>query len=269
MKRKLWFRLSCLAALLALGSRAAAAQPFVIETRFLGKALTAAQKATVISGTQRVASLIASRYDPVTVDLPADSCDKGLPRLKERLTHLVIFVTVKNLPDDEYGESAPCELHDDTYLPIYASIFLNASVLKDLPQVDLLDTMVHETLHALGVGTLWEADSRVSLNLYSDEKNFTRKIGGTLYYTGENAIAAYRKLGGRKPGVPLDPDAGHWSGDAVCSEIVSGDAGNYLGRVNPISPITLGALQDLGYAVNPRAADRFSLPDGSCPVDEE
>ncbi|WP_084045709.1 hypothetical protein [Deinococcus hopiensis] len=264
MKNRTWFFLASLLAAVTAGPWAAA-QPFVIETRFLGQPLSAAQKATVVAATDRVSRLITSPYLPVNVDLPANSCDQGIPRLKERFTHLVIFVTVKNLDEDLYGESGPCELHEDNYLPIYASIFLNAQVTGDLPGVDLLDTMVHETLHALGVGTLWEADARVSLEGNTDEKNFIRKKGGMYYYTGPRAVAAYRKLGGKEQGIPLDPDRGHWAGDTVCSEIVSGSAGDYLGRVNPISALTLGALEDLGYTVNPKAADPFRLPTKQCP----
>ena len=36
-------------------------------------------------------------------------------------------------------------------------------------------------------------------------------------------------------------------------------------RVNPISPITLGALEDLGYSVNAKLADRYALPRGDVP----
>lgn len=251
------------------GAASARAATFDIEVRFLGQRLSGEQKATVLNATARVSKLITSPFAPVRVDVPANSCDQGIPRLKERMTRFVIFVTVKPLDEDLYGESGPCELHDGSYLPIYASIFLNSKVLKDLPRVDLLDTMVHETLHALGVGTLWDAEARVSINGESDGKNFVRKKGATSYYTGPKALAAYRKLGGRGNGIPLDPDAGHWAGNVVCSEILSGAAGDYLGRVNPVGPLTLAALQDLGYDVDVEAADRYALPRGKCPDPEE
>ncbi|GHF32152.1 hypothetical protein HNQ07_000447 [Deinococcus metalli] len=269
------FRLAVRGWLLALavlgggvGGAAAAPAPFTIEVRTLGRALTPAQRATVERAVARVAALITSPFEPVRVDADAGACDRALPALHETVRHLVIYVNVTKLDDDVYADAAPCDLHDRTFLPIYALINLNSAGLADLSRVDLLDTMIHETLHALGVGTLWTADTRVSIGGEQDDTVFLRTVGRTTYYTAPRALAAYRALGGRaRPGIPLDPDAGHWAGNSVCSEILSGTAGEYTGRVNPLSPLTLAALQDLGYHVNTAAASPFRLPQGACPVE--
>ncbi|GGQ93021.1 excalibur calcium-binding domain-containing protein [Deinococcus ruber] len=265
MRRFLASGLLALAGLL-LGGVQAASAPFTIETRLLGKPLTSQQQATIREAAARVSQLVASPFAPVTLNLPADSCDDGLPRLKEKVQHFFVFVVVKSLGPDIYGNSAPCDLHDGSYLPIYGVIDLNSDGLDELSHADLLDTMIHEMLHALGVGTLWEPDERVSLSGDSDDKRLARKVAGQWTYTGEHALAAYRALGGQGKAIPLDPDAGHWAGGTVCSEILSGAAGDYTGRVNPVSRITLGALEDLGYKVNAGAADRYTLTPGRCPV---
>ncbi|MFC4456563.1 excalibur calcium-binding domain-containing protein [Deinococcus sonorensis] len=252
--------------LLSVGAQAAPSTPFRIETRYLDQTLTAAQQAIVQRATQRVAALIRSPFVPVAVDSPANACDAGLPKLKEQVAHLILFVKVKDLGEDLYADATPCELHDDTYLPIYAELELNSNGLGDLPDEDLTDTIIHETLHALGVGTLWTPDERISVSGDSDGKSFIRKAGGQVVYTGPRAVAAYQKLGGHGTAIPLDPDAGHWAGKTVCSEILSGDAGDFTGLVNPISPITLAALEDLGYTVNLAAADRYMLPIKGCDV---
>lgn len=240
--------------------------PFVIELRLRGKALSAGQRATLQLAANRVAGLIGSKFQPVQLDLPANACDKGLPALHERFDHFVAFVVVKDLGDDVYGDSSPCDLHDKTYLPIYGSVDLNSRGLSDLAQPELIDTIIHELLHALGVGTLWTADERVSLDGSGDGENLASKERGQWYYTGPRALAAYRALGGKGAGIPLDPDAGHWAGEVVCSEILSGSAGDVTDRVNPISPITLGALEDLGYRVDAKLVDRYALPRGECPT---
>ncbi|WP_161882950.1 hypothetical protein [Deinococcus alpinitundrae] len=241
--------------------------PFVVELRLRGKTLNAGQRATLQAAANRVAGLIGSGFQPVRLDLPANACDKGLPALHERFTHFVAFVAVKDLGDDVYGDSSPCDLHDKTYLPIYGSVDLNSRGLNDLSQPELLDTIIHELLHALGIGTLWTADERVSLDGGGDEKNLAQKERGQWYYTGPRALAAYRALGGQGTGILLDPDAGHWAGEVVCSEILSGSAGDVTDRVNPVSSITLGALEDLGYRVNTKLGDRYALPKGDCPTD--
>ncbi|MFB9995233.1 excalibur calcium-binding domain-containing protein [Deinococcus oregonensis] len=272
MKRLPWFRLLCLGASLicAPAASAQAATPFSVELRYLGKTLNAAQQATVREAAARVSALIASPFVPVTLDLPANSCDSNLPRIREKVQQFFVFVRVSDLGEDKYAEAAPCDLHDGSYLPIYGVVDLNSNGLSDLPRVDLLDTMVHEMLHALGVGTLWEADYRVSLSGKSDDKNLIKKVNGKYYYTAPKALAAYKTLGGTVgAGIPLDADAGHWAGSAVCSEILSGDAGDYTGRVNPVSPLTLGALEDLGYRVNRAAGNRYTLPLKGCPTGSE
>ena len=238
--------------------------PFPIELRLRGQALTAAQREVLREAAERVSGLIASAYQPVSVDLPARSCDSALPALRERLTHFVVFVIVKDLGDDLYADAVPCELHDRTYLPVYALIDLNSRGLNDLPRADLLDTMIHELLHALGVGTLWQPEERVALSGDSDGQSFVRRSGRRLYYTGAKALAAYRQLGGQGVGIPLDPDGGHWNGGVFCSEIASGSAGDVTGRVNPVSSVTLAALEDLGYRVDRAGADRFRLAAEGC-----
>ena len=152
--------------------------PFVIELRLRGKALSAAQRKILQTAAERVAALIVSRYEPVKLDLEANSCDKGLPAIRERATHFFVYVTVKDLGDDIYGDAVPCDLHDQSYLPIYGAIDLNSRGLSDLSRPELLDTIIHELLHALGVGTLWTADERVSLSGESDEQNFVKKTRG-------------------------------------------------------------------------------------------
>lgn len=176
---------------------------FVIELRLRGKALSAGQRTTLQTAANRVAGLIGSKFQPVRLDLPANACDKGLPALHERFNHFVAFVTVKDLGNDVYGDSSPCDLHDRTYLPIYGSVDLNSRGLNDLAQLELLDTIIHELLHALGVGTLWTADERVSLGGGSDERNLVQKERGQWYYTGPRAgrlPGAGRQRCGHSPG---------------------------------------------------------------------
>ncbi|GAA0504823.1 excalibur calcium-binding domain-containing protein [Deinococcus depolymerans] len=249
---------------LTVAGAAPAQSPFQIELRLLGRPLTAGQQATVREAARQVSGLIASPFVPVRVNIPAGDCDRRLPAVQGTVRNLIVFVVVRDLGDDVYATGMPCDLQDRTYLPIYGVVDLNSRGLTDLPRVDLLDTMLHELLHVLGVGTLWEADSRVSRNGETDGRSFIRRDGRSLVYTAPRAVAAYRALGGRGRGIPLDPDGGHWDGRAVCAEILSGSAGNFTGRVNPVSPVTLAALEDLGYRVNLLAASRYALPRGSC-----
>ena len=240
--------------------------PFGIEMRLRGKPLSGAQKALLQQAVTRVSTLIASRFQPVSLDLPGGECDKGLPAIRERVTRFFVFVVVKDLGDDVYGDSTPCDLHDKTYLPVYGTIDLNSRGLDSLTPAELIDTMIHELLHALGVGTLWTPDERVSLSGDSDGRSLVRKTGRQWFYTAPRALAAYKALGGQGTGILLDPDQGHWAGPLFCSEILSGAAGDVTDRVNPISLITLAALEDLGYTANLGRADHYRLSGKACPT---
>ncbi|WP_293913821.1 hypothetical protein [Deinococcus sp.] len=242
-----------------------ASSPFVIELRLRGKPLSGAQKVILQQAATRVSNLLTSKFQPVALDLPGGACDKGLPAIREQVERFFVFVVVKDLGDEVYGDSTPCDLHDQTYLPIYGAIDLNSRGLDLQAAPELLDTMIHELLHALGVGTLWTQGERVSLSGESDGRTLVRKVGKQWFYTAPRALAAYTALGGQGSGIALDPDQGHWAGALFCSEILSGAAGDVTDRVNPISLITLAALQDLGYAVNLSRADRYRISGKACP----
>lgn len=132
----------------------AGAASFGIETRLLGRPLTAQQQATVREAAARVSALITSPLVPVQVDIAANDCDRELPKVQGTLNKLLVFVVVKRLGDDVYATGMPCDLRDGSYLPVYGVIDLNADGPSELPREDLLDTMMHEFLHVLGVGTL-------------------------------------------------------------------------------------------------------------------
>jgi hypothetical protein len=57
-------------------------------------------------------------------------------------------------------------------------------------------------------------------------------------------------------GVPGTAD-GHWRETTFQSELMTGYAS---AGVMPLSAITVGGLADLGYVVNPLAADPFHVP---------
>lgn len=109
----------------------------------------------------------------------------------------------------------------------------------------------HEMGHVLGLGTLWE-----SAGLISDTNPYA--------YIGPNALAAYNTLTGTtNTFVPLEDNGGqgtagaHWEEDIFDTEMMTGYAEN--NPQMPMSTITIGALQDLGYQVNYGAADYFSV----------
>ena len=111
----------------------------------------------------------------------------------------------------------------------------------------LLDVITHEMGHVLGLGTLWST--------------FGLRSGSS--YIGAGALNAYHELGGQGSTIPLETTGGsgtalvHWSDAVFGNELMTG----YIsGTPNPLSIMTIGSLQDMGYRVNYAAASGYSIP---------
>lgn len=104
----------------------------------------------------------------------------------------------------------------------------------------LLSVIMHEMAHVIGFGTLWGYNG-----LYNT---------GTGQYTGENALAAYRKeFDPNATYVPVELDGGTGTANAHWDETWSGPRSDlmtgYLEGVTTLSRTTIEAMKDLGYVV--------------------
>jgi hypothetical protein len=138
------------------------------------------------------------------------------------------------------GKAVPVLVRSGTLLPALADMHFDAAdaaLLEAHGEWD--DAVLHEMLHCLGFGTLWAAKGLVE--------------GGG--YVGVAGMAAYAAMGRSGP-VPVEAGGGlgragtHWSEAVFGPELMTGwtDGGADL-----LSPLTLASLQDLGYALAPRA----------------
>jgi len=125
----------------------------------------------------------------------------------------------------------------------------------DASDSQLRNIVLHEFGHALGFGI---SGSGVP-TFYS------RFVVGDGF-TGSNALREYRSLfGGSSTSVPLETGGGagtagaHWRESVFRTELMTGYS-EPPGVAMPISAITVGAMQDMGYTVNYAAADSFTRP---------
>jgi hypothetical protein len=137
-------------------------------------------------------------------------------------------------------------------LTLYGVMFFDTDDLAFLQENDVLDeVVVHEMGHVLGIGTLW---------------NFGRTLlqGGATdpRFVGPNAIAGFHEVGGRGATIPVEEDGGpgtrfgHWDDETFDTELMTGFIA--LGE-SPLSVMTIGSMQDLGYVVDNSAADRYQV----------
>lgn len=148
-------------------------------------------------------------------------------------------------PSGVLGSAGPTILRPGSALPSEGEMeFDTADIVSMQAGGTLTDTILHEMIHALGFGTIWE-----TLNLLQGTTD--------LRFTGPNGIAAYNAeftaIAGADTnstmGVPVETDGGegtaggHWDEETFLIEMMTGfsDATNY------VSAMTVASLEDLGY----------------------
>ncbi len=158
-------------------------------------------------------------------------------------------------PNGVLGRAGPTRLRSGSLLPVTGVMEFDIGDLARLEaEGGLLDVIIHEMGHVLGIGTIWQT------------QNLLVGAGSANpQYVGQNGMREFATLIGAQGMTPV-PVAntggqgtrdGHWREAVFGNELMTG----FLNRgPNPLSRVTVGSLEDLGYAVNYTAADPFELP---------
>ena len=151
--------------------------------------------------------------------------------------------------DGVLGRAGPTALRVNLGLPYLGMMqFDSADMASMLADGTLQGVILHEMGHVLGIGSLWAMDSLISpTNKYQ--------------YTGSHALTSWGTVSGNSnvAFVPLETGGGsgtagsHWSEMILGSELMTG----YVDANMPLSVVTIGTLEDLGYAVNYVPADPY------------
>ncbi len=231
---------------------------FTIEIRFLNTQLSTAQQDLTVVAAQPWAAAISQDIGNVDLDLPEGICLPISSALSQTVDDLLIDIAVGELdgPGQILALAGPCVLRSGSLLPVYGAILLDIDDLSALETTDLFRLVLeHEMGHVLGLGTLWEPLSLVRSAGSSDPR-----------YLGSQANAQYQSLGGRDL-IPLEDSGGrstqsmHWREARFGNELMTGILN--LGLPNPLSVLSLAALQDLGYGANLEIAEAYTLPEST------
>lgn len=248
---------------------ATAVSPFEIDVQVLGNP-TPAQQAALDGAVATWRSVILSQLSPAPLSARANSCFSGQPQINQTVNGLLLFVQFTTIDGvgKTLAESGPCYVRSGNSLPIMGSLTLDVA---DLPSLEaagqLQDVITHEMAHILGFGTIW-----------TDHQLLSGAGSSNPLFLGTGAIGSYLQLGAAGSGVPVENTGGlgtrdsHWRETVFGNELMTG----YLNRgANPLSVLTVAAMNDLGYVTDPSKAQPYTLPSGAgisgdlVPVDME
>jgi len=174
------------------------------------------------------------------------------------------------------GASSPCFLRSSGIgagLPIISyMLFDTADVAGLVGGGNFGDVVLHEMGHSLGYGTIWNVQGLIN-STSATNPFFTGTFANTAYLNSNGGSASVTPpvqgscgVGNNeaipRSAVPLENSGGagtalsHWEECLFRSEVMSG----YItGNVRPLSLTTVQSMADLGYTVNPSAADAFNI----------
>jgi hypothetical protein len=203
--------------------------------------------------------------------IDAGSCSNGEELGPFNVDDIVILAQFDSIdgPGNILGQARPCWIRDNGFLTISGVMNFDSADVQSLINNGALNLVIkHEMAHVLGFGTLW-ATSLVDCLRNPSSNSVTQDT----YYTCPQGRAAFDAIGGTTyvsgQKVPLEncdtaspPTCGagtfnsHWREPVFHAELMTG----YLqGNVpNPVSRVTIGAMEDLGYTVNYSAAEPYT-----------
>jgi hypothetical protein len=221
---------------------------------------TASQLLAFAEAEVRWEAIITGDLPDVPVNTGAGACGTGSPALSESVDDILIVANLTAIdgPGGVLGAAGPCLIRSVGSLPILGQMRFDTDDLELLESSNLLSVVIlHEMGHVLGIGTLWN-----QLGLLTDA---SLSGGADPHFSGPLAIAAFDDAGGASytgGKVPVEDTGGqgtadsHWRESVFATELMTGFIG---AGANPLSAVTVQALDDQGYTVNPAAADGFSL----------
>ncbi|HEX7337774.1 MAG TPA: leishmanolysin-related zinc metalloendopeptidase [Gemmatimonadales bacterium] len=248
-----------------------AAQKYHITLRFVNTP-TADQVADFTTAASRWEGLIHGDVADLQGSFPANACGASfpMPAFSGVIDDILINVLLQPIdgPGNILGAAGACFIRTAGGLPVFGLMFFDVADLAFLETNNLLDeVIVHEMGHVLGFSGGFFNRAGLLANVFP----------GTTdpRFLGKTALGKYRMLGGSELTIPIEGFGGrcgggtalsHWDEGTFFNELMTGFInGASSNFINPMSPMTSGALADLGYVVTPQGEDYELRPSPADP----
>ena len=253
---------------------------FDIELRYLGTAPTAAQRDVFRQAADAWERVITRGLPDRFIDSSHATCEASDPSLfGAHIDDLLVYIRLELLdgPRGALAEAGPCLMRDPGWLPYIGTVTIDTADLPEMEDNGVLGKLVaHEIAHALGFGIIWDRlppGGPPFLQQPSIGRGLSEVAGRDTHFTGPAAVAAFDAVGGDTYAggakVPVENDTvrygigaldGHWRESVFGHELMTSSLSIEPGMREPLSAVTIGALEDLGYTVDYSAAEAYTLP---------
>ena len=237
-------------------AKAVPTSSFNIQFRYLSS-VTDRQRASFERAAARWRKVIVGEVGDVSV-ASSSFCGVQGSALNEIVDDLVIFVQIVPIdgPGKILGSAGPCAYRLPGGIPAVGAMRFDSDDVAQMEAGDRFgDVVLHEIGHILGLGTMWKYHQ-----LLADAG------GEDPYYLGVSGRAGFVTVGGamytgntvpvENTGGPGTRD-GHWRESVLNAEVMTGFV-EQPGVRMPLSLLTIGALEDLGYLITTWGDDAYS-----------
>lgn len=230
-----------------------------ITLRWIGTEPSPRLRTAVQRSADKWRSVLVGRSGVSRVQTSAGYCRTWAPALDEDVDGILLLAMVASI--DGRGQVLAnanfCAQHAETRLPAYGTILVDEADAEAMLNDGSIDGVLsHEMGHSLGFhGGL------IGAPRFADYLLFVTDVDPR--FRGPKALAEFLAAGGvwiSPNSIPLQsvgPFAlgGHWQEEALGEEMMT----PYVSRTMPLSRITVGLMEDIGYIVRYAGADPFSL----------
>lgn len=241
------------------------ATQFTITVRLQGT-VTPEVQAAFDSAARRWADIIIGDLPDVTVGGTGVTCSIGRQPFTLAAGTVVDDIVIDAAivafdgPGNVLGSAGPCFLRNDaSALPFFGAMRFDEADMQELSNSgNLVNVILHEMGHVLGIGSLWELKGLLPNPVPAPCNDRT----ADPRYVGAQAIERYRARGGQDAAIAVEningcgTANGHWRENVFANELMTGFLN--AGIPNPLSGMTIGTLADMGYEVSFATAEPCS-----------